>query len=213
MKNNEKQILNNFAEKLIKSQTDLEPEFQEAANMLFEQMFEDAADDPLLAHSHKNNPLSLDELNKRHNGETKLLWHSNYWDGPISGMMLWNGEPHWYNQYDEETIVEPWTQQEIDEYIAEYGDDNQGDWNEYETRRFYKVYKLTPNELKHEFKEHKLFQKYVGTHCDYDDENTRTVGATRKPWWHRFFYKKQKKRNQGFELQLTEDKIVGYFKF
>jgi hypothetical protein len=128
-------------------------------------------------------------------------------------MMLWNGEPHWYNQYDEKTLVEPWTQQEIDEYIAEYGEDESGeDYCEYETIRWYKVYKLTAEELKHEFSEHELFQKYVGTHCDYDDNNTRTIGATKKPWWHKFFYKTQKKRNQDFELQLTEDKVIGYFK-
>jgi hypothetical protein len=41
MKKEQENILNDFAEKLIKSQTNLEPEFQEAANTLFERLFEE----------------------------------------------------------------------------------------------------------------------------------------------------------------------------
>ena len=69
-----------------------------------------------------------------------LLWHSNYYDGPMSGMATYNGRGVWFDYADE----------------TEYAD------------RIYDVYELSDAELKLKTEQHQMFCDMVGYHCEHD---------------------------------------------
>jgi len=78
------------------------------------------------------------------------LYHINYYDGPLSGMI---------RVEDKYFYVE-----------SVYGE---------EERTWWAAWELTEDELTREQARHKLFQQYVGTHCDYveneDGDWTRDI--------------------------------------
>lgn len=71
-----------------------------------------------------------------------MLWHSNYWDGPLSGMARYNGEEVWFNCISEE----------------ENGD------------RIFGLYRLSKEDHAELTYRHELFRDMVGHHCDHDPE-------------------------------------------
>lgn len=126
---------------------------------------------------------TLKELREQSSGETRILWHSSYWDGPQSGLMLWGGEIMWFNMYDEkyDEVLMPeddWKEW-VDYYQEKYSKEpNEEDRIEYDRTRYFKVYRL-PEEIKQaKIHNHQLFQKYVGLHTDYDLEGRRGKGAS-----------------------------------
>jgi hypothetical protein len=76
-------------------------------------------------------------------GNVRLLWHADYWDGPLCGLAHHNGRDYWF-------AVEPFDP-----------DDPPAEWR-------YFLYPLSDEELEDEREWHREFQKYVGTHTDYD---------------------------------------------
>jgi hypothetical protein len=72
--------------------------------------------------------------------ELKMLWHSNYWDGPLSGMAKYNGEDVWFECCNED----------------DFGD------------RLFALYRLSEEDHKELFRQHELFQHHVGFHGDHD---------------------------------------------
>ena len=44
---------------------------------------------------------SMKEFREESNGQTRVLYHLNYWDGPISGMCLYNGKLCYFDVVDE----------------------------------------------------------------------------------------------------------------
>lgn len=85
----------------------------------------------------------------------RMLWHHDYWDGPISGACLFNNDRLWYTCYDEG-----------------YGED----WY-----RKFVLLRLSDEKWKEIDFSHGMFQDYVGTHTDYDENGKRTIGADLKP--------------------------------
>jgi hypothetical protein len=73
-------------------------------------------------------------------GEIRLLWHWDFWDGPISGLCLYDHEKYWFEMC----------------------------W-EGETSRRFVIRRLSPEQLADALKWHELFREKVGTHCDYDE--------------------------------------------
>jgi hypothetical protein len=93
----------------------------------------------------------------------RMLWHVNYWDGPLSGLCLLNGRKHWFQIKG--GVYDP--------------DD--------EAREFEIIY-LTDEQIKAEDDRHNLWVKYVGEHCDYDEHNKRRDGDLRlRREWAQFY--------------------------
>jgi hypothetical protein len=72
--------------------------------------------------------------------DLEMWWHSNYWDGPLSGMAKYNGEWVWFDCIEE--------------------DDYNGD-------RIFALYRLTEEQLKGETAHYFEFREKVGSHCDH----------------------------------------------
>ena len=70
--------------------------------------------------------------------DTEFLWHSGYYDKPLSGLAVYKGTDVWFQIADED-----------DEYV------------------WYSLYRLSPSELGVINKRHKMFQKMVGYNCDH----------------------------------------------
>lgn len=93
----------------------------------------------------------------------RFLYHSNYYDGPISGAMLAEtGERYWFDAHP--------------------------DADPYNTGYWYLLYELTPDEWELETRRHDLFRRYVGTHCDYDENGRRNLGGVNRSGEHDKFY-------------------------
>ena len=82
--------------------------------------------------------------------EMKMLWHVDFYDGPLAGAVLHEGRIHWFRCKD---------------------------WYPSDKRQF-EILALSDEEIAAESDNHALFVKYVGSHCDYDQNNNRCVGLT-----------------------------------
>jgi hypothetical protein len=81
-----------------------------------------------------------------------LLWHHGYWDGPLSGACQFNGERLWFSCYDEGL-----------------------------RHRKFVLLRLSDEQWKDIDFAHGLFQDYVGTHTDYDENGKREIQRGLKP--------------------------------
>lgn len=144
----------------------------------------------------------LKELREETGGQTRMLWHNNYWDGPISGMMLWDGEMRWFQMFDEtweECLIpgDEWKEW-VEYYREKYGKDpDEEDRIEHDRTRKYRVYVLPEEVKKAIIHNHELFRKYVGIHTDYDEKGCRYLGeGYLRPYSeHSKFYNSKKSNN------------------
>ncbi len=116
----------------------------------------------------------------------KLLWHSGYWDGAISGMCEVAGKKHWFSMTEavkDEVVPEMYFQLFDKEHNEE----------DYDRIRFYYVYELPEDVISQLTEQHELFKSHVGLHTDYDDTNKREVGAGVKPEeeWKKYYETRQ----------------------
>lgn len=134
------------------------------------------------------------EYSKHPKIEVKLLWHCNYWDGPINGIVEYQNQRYWFQQCDDflnyPDMVDKW--ENFDETL---------DWF-----RRYTVHQLTPEELTEEVYWHDLFSTCVGTHTDYDEHGKRKGIVHDKN--NSEFYDKYKNKTPRF---YTKNKIIGWF--
>ncbi len=114
----------------------------------------------------------------------KFLWYSDFWDGPLSGMLVYNGQKYWFEIFGEADETE-------DFY-----------------RRFF-VIRLTSTQIEEELKWHKLFEEKVGTHTTYDEnERCSLIDALRpKEMWDEFYIP----YNQRQPLDITQNTLIGWF--
>lgn len=89
-------------------------------------------------------------------GKPQYLWHSNYWDGPLSGVCEYKNKKCWFDCVDEMSL----------DFLDEYGDED------FDRVRIFVVLELSHKEYKKLAKSHNLFRRYIGTHTDY-------IGASR----------------------------------
>jgi hypothetical protein len=117
--------------------------------------------------------------------DIKYLWHCGYWDGPLSGMCLHDGEKCWFDM------------------VKEY---NNGS-------RTFKVVRLTPEQLKEEEYWHDLFEEKVSTASSYDENERRHLSADHshlRPYeLHHEFYDEQKKNRK--DRDFSKNEVIGYF--
>ena|SRR5688500_3199456 len=105
----------------------------------------------------------------------RFLHHANYYDGPLSGVMLADdGNRYWFEVHPECDL-------------------HDGYW--------YALYELTESEWYWEDQRHALFRKHVGTHCDYDENGRRDFRAVMPmPSWDAF-YKDPKYGGYGVDVR------------
>ena len=120
-----------------------------------------------------NNNVNLQYLKNLHSPSTRLLWHLNYWDGPHSGVMLWNNQKCYFKSYEDITLQleDP----EFDE--TEYDPQELMDPTLkylYQSVRFYKVYAVPPQTMSAFTHNHNMFDQYIGTHTNYDENGVKT---------------------------------------
>ena len=94
--------------------------------------------------------------------EIQLLWHCNYWDGPITGLLKYQDKKYWFEMCKNYQHYLGLFNEEIEEI------------EEFEYFRCYTIHELTSEELIEEEKRHELFRTHVGTHTDYNENGTQT---------------------------------------
>jgi len=121
--------------------------------------------------------------------DVKWLYHTSFYDGPISGMCRVNGEELWFQIFEECNITDA---------------DNNPVCGFY---RRYLLYRLTPESSAEEQRRHAIFEEYVGTHCTYDSEGKRNLSGLKPEWMWKEFYDQQKT----WPLWEPEGEVAGWF--
>jgi len=104
------------------------------------------------------------------------LWSLGWYDGPLSGICLYEGQKHYFELFDE-----TW-----EEYSSDSDSELDG-LGPYSVRHYY-IRKLDPIIASREEARHNLFIKYVSNSHDYRG-NPRTQEREVKPeGLHRYFY-------------------------
>jgi hypothetical protein len=112
-----------------------------------------------------------------------MLWHAGYYDGPLNGMALYNGQYVWFDCFSDD-YQEPY-----------YG------------MRVYRLYELSEKEMKEQFNHHSKFRKYVGHHTDYGSAYAPFEGKSREEMDK--FYKDPKRIQPS--KNFTKNKMLGEF--
>lgn len=124
--------------------------------------------------------------------EIIFLYHSGYWDGPLSGVCLYQGERLWFNN--------------VHDYQSKTED------GKYLDMRIYALHRLTAEEWKQEDYWHNLFKKHVGTHTSYKD-GKRAGKVHEQSNWASFYEASKEATENGSRKskELNETNLVGYF--
>ncbi len=115
-----------------------------------------------------------------------LLWAIDYWDGPIQGVLEFDGEVLCF------VLAE------------ESDDDTKTGWY----RRYWLI-RLTDAQLEEVTSRHDDFRKYVGAHFDYDEAGNRPIGQTRPQVDWSKFYDKYPENERGLG-DLSSNEVVGW---
>ena len=127
--------------------------------------------------------------------DVKWLWRSDYYDGPLSGMVELNGNRYWTECFDEEE----WTEQ------------NGPDEDDIFRVRFFAILKLTDKQQESEEYWHELFQLCVGKHSDYDISGNRFKYEEHTKETKQFYYTRREMDYE--ELDLSESNLISWFKY
>lgn len=95
-----------------------------------------------------------------------MLWETNHWDGPLSGVALYQGRKVWFEhiewggyQFSDETMFS----EDLDRSSRYY------------VPRTFGLYELTPRELALQEEIHRRFQQCVGYHWDHDSKVAKSA--------------------------------------
>jgi len=113
----------------------------------------------------------------------ELLWEDDRWDGPLSGVCKIEDREYYFKLYDEHEVF--WEDEDrIDEEI-------------FDRVRWFLVYELTPEEMKIEHEQHKLFQEAI-----------EAWGNDRQDLLDRFY----KLRKETYKKpDFAKGKVIGWF--
>lgn len=104
--------------------------------------------------------------------DIQLLTHSDYYDGPLSGTLLWEGTRYWY-----ECQAYPWDNMTKEDNLFVFS-------------QVFHLFELTDEEWAFEDEKHADFEKYVGTHTNYSANGTRShEGMRPRDDWQNFYDK------------------------
>lgn len=149
----------------------------------------------------EHKPLNPDitGLSKSSADEIQPLWHCAYWDGPYDGMCLFNNEEVWFHCIAENECPDNIEDDEIDEWF------NKRTW-----WRRYAIIRLTTKQLEDEKYWHRLFEKYVGTHTNYEHGWVRKRDGVHPDCSnHAKFYDEQSENRKDRDLRNNE--VIGWF--
>lgn len=131
----------------------------------------------------------------------RKLCHFGYWDGPLSGLCLIDGQRYWYE------CIEEWLD---NNNYPEDDDDFQAPWY----RRFL-IWKLTDEQQKYIDERHAKFQRMVGMHTDYDENGQRGYfhyNDTVTPETFKQFYE-ESKLEKPLDITPTDEQILGWYEW
>ena len=111
-----------------------------------------------------------------------LLWHSDYWDGPISGIAEYRKQEYWFRAT-----------------------------NDHSRKRRYWLVRLAPTELIEELARHDDFREMVGWHCDYQENGRSRLDAHPTRDTADEFYKKYPSNPRGSWDKYLHDEVIGWF--
>jgi hypothetical protein len=134
--------------------------------------------------------------------EMKKLCHFNYWDGPLSGLCLINGNKYWYE------CVEEWLD---NNRYPDDDDDFEPPWY-----RRYLIWKLTDEQLAAIEARHAKFQRMVGTHTDYSEDGKERgrfhYNETVTPETFKQFYE-EAKLEKPIDITPNASQIIGWWEW
>jgi hypothetical protein len=128
--------------------------------------------------------------------DIRPLWHNDYYDGPISGILLYQERIHWFQIF-------------LDLRTDEAQDliDHGGIASNHHFGR-YLVLQLSEEQIREETYWHELFQQKVGTHTDYNENRQRVLGALKpRDLWDEFYEPYKTRKPEDF----SDNMIVGWF--
>jgi len=112
-------------------------------------------------------------LNHLH-GKCQIMWYERYYDGPISGVLMYEGDIHFFTMIEE---YEP-TTEDIQRWREDDDDDSEDDF--YKWYRKHAVYALSDDDKIRLVTLHALWQSHMGVHSDYWPIKGGTMHPRRK---------------------------------
>lgn len=127
--------------------------------------------------------MNKDNLPKIDRKDIEFIWEMNYYDGMLSGIAKYNGQPV---------------------YFFFPGSEDEDDY------RYYLMSKLTEEEFKNLSEDHELFREHVGTHCDLGPNGKKLKGGRVHPEknWKNYYDAPRIKVSMS---NRPEDSFVGWF--
>lgn len=117
------------------------------------------------------NTVDISNLPRLDRRDWRWLWIGGYYDGPLDGMVLYNGQQYWAEMVDE-----------CSEIVADGSDTKCGYY------RLYRLIRLTDAAHAECVRRHEIFCQYVGSHWDYGEDGRRNAGAVKpQSEWHKFY--------------------------
>ena len=97
--------------------------------------------------------------------QIKLLWYNDFWmNEAVDGVLEYNGTRYWFSQCDD--------YEQHENMIHNHHKGETLDWH-----RRYTIHELTAEELTSLNDSHEKFKQHIGTHCDYNEDQTLTQEA------------------------------------
>lgn len=132
-------------------------------------------------------------MTEQPSADIRFLYHSNYWDGPLSGACLYQRQQYWF------------------ECVHDYHDPRDNASPRL-GQRIFGIYQISEDEWAQEKYWQDLFEQNVGSHSSYDETGQR-LGKVASPETHHIFYDAQEKAQKDGTYKrrkkLTEP--LGYF--
>ena len=91
-----------------------------------------------------------------HEVEARMLWSLGHYDGPMTGIALYDGKPYYARCHQIPHTKKP---------------------------RYFWLYPLTDEEIRREHLYQEMFRHYYGPHCDYEEDGRTRKIKTSKPNW------------------------------
>jgi len=131
--------------------------------------------------------MNLSKLSQIKPSDVKILWTSDWWDGPINGMLLYQNRKCWFDRFDRGASANP--KNTLQRYI---------------------VIELTAGQIETEEYWHAVFVEKVGSHMVPDENGIRHTDRVKpRETWAEFYdpYKNREKAD------FSNNLVIGFFEF